>query len=148
MKYYSETLKQLFDSEEAVKAAEEEHAIALKNKEELEAQQKAEISKQKKELADKIDQAKLAYDEAYESFETAKKKANDILQEAKKQAGLEVRTAQENLNKAYKDVYDAIGEFNSKFGVYNRTYTGKDAVKEFRRASNQIDDFIRTFFWF
>ena len=72
MKYYSETLKQLFDSEEAVKTAEEEHAIALKNKEELEAQQKAELSKQKKELADKIDKAKAAYDEAYDAFDRSK----------------------------------------------------------------------------
>ena len=68
MKYYSETLKKLFDSEEACASAEKEHELALKKQKE----EKERMQASRKARAEEVEAAmKEAAD--------ARKKYNDLL---------------------------------------------------------------------
>ena len=134
MKYFSEITKKYYDSEKEALSAEE---VAIKEKEEAEAKRAAEekaLTTRKKELADKVDIAESALDEAYNHY-----------REVQRECSLKLQEAGEVVKKAEAEKVNAIKEFNKQFGVYRTCYTGEKAQKEFDRL---FDSFWNSFLMF
>ena len=119
--------------------------------------QKKEISNEKKILADNIEKADEALDKAYNEYNIAKDKVNELMKESDDKINLIVEEYNEKMSsildpakKAIKDAqenkYKALSEFNDKFGVYNVRYTGDRAYKEFQRVSSWINDIFNRMF--
>lgn len=136
MKFYSDELKQFFDTEEACLAAEETARQEAKEKN---------VTKAK--LAKDIEEADKAIDEAYAELD----KANEAVQELRKEYDAKVdaimNPARENLQKCLTNRRDAIRAFNDKFGVYTTTYRGSDAVDEWIKTTNLIDTVFNRFWY-
>ena len=82
MKYYSEKLKTLFDSEDSLIEAENKAEAETKAKEEAAAKEKAELSKAKQTLANAIDIADKQLDDAYAKLQGARDAVDKIYKEA------------------------------------------------------------------
>lgn len=158
MKFYSETLDKVFETEKECLKAERDFALEQKKKEEERKTQeekakeeKALISKQKKECADKIAKAEEELRIAQENYKVAQDKAAQILEESNKQVTDLLNTAQEEIKKAQRAKRDAIVEFSNKFGAYTKSYTGEKAIEEFNKALdtlNPFTDFLKNFWLF
>lgn len=154
MKYYSEKTKEFYDSAEACQNAESslETQLALKKKleEDLkkakEEANKLQVSKEKKELATAIEKAEEKVSEAYNKLEAAYTQANEIISEAKSRANDIIKESRADLRKAQQEKYNAVSEFNKKFGTYTTTYSGERAMEEIRRTNSWMNDLFRTFF--
>ena len=129
MKYYSETLKKLFDSEEGLKAAEK--AFEEKN---------TQNENTKKELSHKIENAEKAVDAAYKEYEEARKYAAKLMEESNREIIRILDEAKANITEAEKLRADAIVEFNQRFGTYRANYTGERAQRESERVQKMVDD--------
>lgn len=140
MKYYSETLNKMFDSQEELEQAEGkkqmEQAEAAKK---LKAKQ-LEISKDKKELSQAIDKADEELTKAYSDYEEALTSAKELIEAATIQARDLIKPTKQAVQKAQKDKYKAISEFNSKYGVYTKYYTGEKVKDELKRFSYLFDN--------
>ena len=68
MKFYSEVLEKFFDSEAECKKAEEEQLKLEKEQKEKEKIEAAAISKEKKNLANAIEEADLNLSKAYQNY--------------------------------------------------------------------------------
>ena len=119
--------KEFLEKQSAIKKAEEEKA--------------ENASRVKRELCSKIDKAQEEIDKAYEEYEEAKEKAKVILEESNDAVAKLLNGAKEKVVAAEKAKWDFITDFNSKFGPYKKTFTGKDATKEFERATNGLCQF-------
>ena len=147
MKIYSEILNKLFDTEEECVAAEKEHT---KKQEEVELQKKESakaISKEKKELSTAIEEAQQKLDEAYDQYELAKAKAKEMLETSNQQILNILNPAKDNIKKCQEDVWDAVANFNKKFGEYRVRYTNEKALNELKRSTAWINDIFGRFFW-
>lgn len=134
MKYYSEDLKKLYDSEADLLKAEDE---AKKQKDIAE--------NSRKEMARKIDEANDRIDRAYQSYDAAKKQVNDIINEAKKQVKDILDPAKKEISDAENARMEAIKEFNEKYGVYTETFSGDKAVEQYNRVLNQFNSTFENF---
>lgn len=156
MKYYSETLKKLFETEEElVRAEEREEKIKAE-----EAKIKEDLSNKKKAAAKKVEEATLAYDRATEEYEKAKKEIYLILKQSEDEAAKILQKAneevEERLEAEKKKLFDvkkqkmtAIEEFNKNYGPYKTVLTGENAKKEFERLSNDFDLWLNKLYkWF
>ena len=146
MKIYSEILNKMFDTEDECVKAEEEYQIEQERKE---AEKKAAVqavSKEKKELASAVELAEEALNKAYDEYEIAKEEARKIMEESNKQMLEILNPARDKIKQAQKEKYNAISNFNKKFGLYTAQYTGEKALKEFRRASSWLTDVFNQFF--
>lgn len=76
MKYYSEKLRTMFDTEDALKQAEKAHCKEQCKREEEQAQLKGKIEKAKQE----VDTLEKACDEAHKKWVEAKRELDDLLQ--------------------------------------------------------------------
>ena len=147
MKYYSDIVNKVFDSEEECVNAEKEFN---EKKEAAEAERKAKaalVSKEKKELSDAVEAAESKLSKAYEEYDLAKEEVKKILEESNQKALDILNPAKEAIREAQKERYTAISEFNKKYGIYTAQYTGDRAFKEFKRATNWIEDFFNRFTW-
>ena len=131
--------------EKARKADEE-----LEKKNAQEKQNKAQMSKEKKELCDKIDTAEKYVESAYDVYEDAKRKVDELYRDYKKQASEILEGARKAVIDAEEKRTEAILEYNRKYGVYRKIYTDKDAVeyrntvlKNFIDAWNIFGEFFR-----
>ena len=129
MKYYSEQLKKLFDTPEALADAESAY-----NREKVETEQS------KKVLAQRIEDAERAVDIAYKGYEEAKSQAAEILEKSNKQVADILNVAKAQINAAEKERTNAIVAFNQKFGTYRVNYTGERAKTESERVNRMIND--------
>lgn len=146
MKYYSDILNKIFDSEAECLNAEKIYKDE-QVKRDLEKREKASlISKEKKELADAIESAEAKVSKAYENYEIAKEKVKEILEKSNKEALSILNPAKQEIKDAQKERYTAISEFNKKFGTYTKQYTGTKAYEEFKRATSWIEDFLNNWF--
>lgn len=148
MKFYSDVLGKLFDSEEECKQAEEKYN---KEKEEKEAERKAKaalVSREKKELSDAVEAAEAKLSKAYEEYDLAKEEVKKILEESNQKALDILNPAKDAIREAQKERYTAISEFNKKYGIYTAQYTGDKAFREFKRATSWIEDFFNKGYWF
>lgn len=131
MKYYSEVLKKVYDTEEELKNAES-------------SAEKVECSK--KELAKKVEQADKRIELAYDNYSEAKKKVNSIIDEANKKIKEVMEPARKEIKDAELAKTEAIKEFNSKYGVYITTYSGERALKEYEKFAKTFDSMLDKFF--
>lgn len=142
MKYYSDLTKKIYESEKELNEAEEQV-----RKEEAEKEKKASlVSKDKKELANAIDRAEVALDEAYKNLDVARESARDVQKEALKQIERILRPAEERVKQAQAEKLDAVRKFNEKYGVYTTTLTGAKAAEEMSRVWRAFDKFFDGFF--
>lgn len=136
MKFYSEELKEFFDTEEQCLAEEEE------------ARQKAEEKKvTKAKLAKAVEDADKALDDAYEGLEEAKKKVTELQKEYGAKVDEIMNPTRDLIRECTKNRAEAIRAFNEKFGVYTTTYTGNKALNEMLKMEKLMDNMFRKF-WF
>ena len=143
MKYYSEKLSKLFESQEELEKAEvEANEGAVKEEEKL-----AVTKKEKKELAKAVDDADEALTKAYTEYDLARDEAKKIMSEARDKCKELLAPKETAIKEAERVKWNAIVDFNNKYGRYTRVYTGDEAIREFKRASNIIDNMFKHF-WF
>lgn len=143
MKYYSELTKKAYDTEEDCINAEKMFA-------EEEARKKEEasnLSKEKKELAKVIENADTELDEAYHAYNEARDKAAKIISDAEKDASKMIEEALATVKAAQRKRYEAISDFNKRFGVYTTHYDGDKALKELRRSTEWMNNIFGNLFW-
>lgn len=134
MKYYSETLKRLFDTPEELA----EHETAY-------ARDKAKDDLSKKVLSQKIEDAEKAVDKAYKEYEDAKNRAAEILEASNQQVADILNDAKAKIREAEKERTNAIVAFNQKYGAYRVNYTGERAKTESERINRMINDVFSAF---
>lgn len=113
-----------------------------------ETEKKNALSKEKKEMADAIKKADEDVSFALAEYEKAKEEARNIISKAKEEAKEIIQKAEENYKNMSNIRYNAIKEFNDKFGVYTTSYTGHKALEEYNRIVKTMDRWIDNFFGF
>lgn len=160
-KSFEEVSKLCADGERAFK---EEVA----KKAESEKQKNVEVSKERKELSEAIEEAENRLDIVRAKYEDASKQADALLTEASEQAEKDLKEAEEAYNRVHKDVnkrladarikakellapakkeveeaerakFNALLKFSERFGSYNVRYTGDRAAKEYNRMQKQLE---------
>ena len=134
MKYYSESLKKFYDSESDLLKAEEE-----------EKKQQAIAETSRKEMAKNIEEANTRIDKAYQEYEVAKKKVDDLIAETRQKVKSILDPAKKEISDAENARMEAIKEFNKKYGVYTETFSGDKAVEQYNRVLNQINSTFENF---
>jgi hypothetical protein len=129
MKFYSEKLNKLFDTEAALKDAEKILEKECK---------KHELGK--RALSQKIEEAEVALEEAYVNYDKVREEAARILDESNKQVIELLNTAKGKITEAEKARTDAIVAFNQQYGTYRANYTGERAKRESNRVNKIIND--------
>lgn len=141
MKYYSDKTGKLYECEKELVEAEETFDEQKKL-----AEKKIEAEKlSKKELADKIDEACTNLDAAREDFNKAKEALISEIKESIESAEQSLQVYREEVKKAEEAKYQAISEFNKKYGAYTKVYSGDKAYNEFKK---NLDWIINPFFPF
>ena len=138
MKYYSEKLDKMFESEKELLDAE-----AQLQAKELKAQQ---TEKTKKELAKAIENADEKINEANKLYEIAQQKAADILEKSNKEAKKVLDDAKEKVKQAEDEKLKALIEFNKRFGTYSKTITGEKAAEEYKKAVDRFNNSFESVF--
>lgn len=129
MKFYSELLKRTFtDYKTALEAEETEKARLAKEEKSFDVT--------KKELAKNIDACGEDVKKAYDEYAEAQNRVNEILEKSNAEMESIINAARERVRIAEKKRYDAISEFNRKFGTYTVSYTGEKAEEEFDKILN------------
>lgn len=136
MKFYSEELKQFFDTEEKCLAEEEKARVAAEEKK---------VTKAK--LAKAVEDADRALDNAYESLEKAKAEVEKLQKEYDAKVDAIMNPVKDHLKLMQRQRADAIKQFNDKFGVYTTTYTGNKALNEMIKMDKIFDNIFRRFYW-
>lgn len=137
MKYYSEELKSMFDTEEQLLAAEE----TARQKKESAKVTKAKYAKAVKDAETQVEIAHKSYDKAISKVQELQKEYDQKVKEI-------MDPAVDQLVKAQKDRADAITKFNDKYGTYTTTYTGNEALKEFDKFVDRCSKLFDNRFWF
>ena len=75
----------------------------------------------------------------------AGKKAEKIINEAKKQVKNILDPAKKEISDAENARMEAIKEFNEKYGVYTETFSGDKAVEQYNRVLNQFNSTFENF---
>ena len=143
MKYYSEILRKNFDSVKELEVAEK---AELKKQEE----EKAEVeqaSNEKKAMAKKVEEAEEAVREAYNKYDLARDDVQKIIAEANLEIKELLEPAKQAIIDAEKAKYEAVAEFNKKFGKYSVIYTGDKAFQEMKRAQKYMENLFNSI-WF
>lgn len=136
MRFYSDELKQFFDTEEQCLAEEEK------------ARQVAEEKKiTKAKLAKAVEDAEKDLDEAYAGLEEAKKQVAELQKEYDAKVDAIMNPARDLIKECVKARAEAIKKFNDNFGVYTTTYTGNKALNEFAKIDNLMNQFWKKFYW-
>ena len=136
MRYYSDELKEFFDTEEKLLAEEEKARQAAEEKK---------VTKAK--LAKAVDDADKALDNAYECLEEAKKKVAQLQKEYDEKVDAIMNPARDLIIECTKARADAIKAFNDKFGVYTTTYTGNKALNEMVKMEKIFDNIFKRFYY-
>ena len=133
MKFYSEKLKKLFDTEKDLVAAEK--VVDEEN------EKKKLASEQKKEEASKVEDAFKARNAAWREYNTklveARKIYNDAIIAAKKAFNETLTTATDAKDKAEEAYNTALKEFTAKYESYHMTLKDGDNVVTISNASDK-----------
>lgn len=150
MKFYSEKLDEMFDTLEALEAAEKstkkkkKAAVTEKDAEQPE-------TTTRKQLANDVEAADEAVKAAYASYESAKAQAEELSKQYLAQIDAILEPAKKAIKDAEQKRYEAIKKFNDNFGAYQVTYTGARAAEEMIKAMNNINAranrMFRDMFW-
>lgn len=139
MKFLSEITNKTYDSQEECMKAEELFLAKQKQEEEFKKQKANELSSQKKEAANAVENAIEKLSKAYDMYSKAEEEAKEIYKKAYEDAKKILLDAKLKVRDAQTEKFNAIAEFNKKFGPYKTTYTGEEA-NEF------LNKFEREFF--
>ena len=154
MKYYSEKLDKLFDSQEELLAAEASKARKKKATtiKEAPATVVEEEMPSRKQLAAEVETADEKVKEAYVNYEAAKVKVQELSQKYLAEVNNILEPAKKAVKDAEKVRYEAIRRFNDSYGAYQVTYTGARAADEMMKAMSNINSransLLRDMFWF
>ena len=136
MRYYSDELKEFFDTEEKLLAEEEK------------ARQTAEEKKvTKAKLAKAVEDADKDLDEAYAGLQVAKQQVAQLQKEYDEKVDAIMNPARDLIKECTKARADAIKAFNDKFGVYTTTYTGNKALNEMIKMEKIFDNICKRFYY-
>lgn len=148
MKIYGLDGKEYNTVEECIKA-DEAYTKAKEEAEAKEAENKALVSKQKKEKADAIKAAEDDLALAQTAYDRAEEKAREVILKAKEEAKSIMSEASKTLKEASNKKYETIAAFNKDFGVYTAKYTGKEALEEYNRFVRNFNNIWNNLFsWF
>ena len=136
MRYYSDELKQFFDTEEKLLAEEEKARQAAEEKK---------VTKAK--LAKAVEDADKDLDEAYAGLEAAKQKVAELQKEYDEKVDAIMNPARDLIKECTKARAEAIKAFNDKFGVYTTTYTGNKALNEMVKMEKIFDNIFKRFYY-
>jgi DNA repair ATPase RecN len=136
MKFYSEELKEFFDTEEQCLAEEEKARVEAEEKK---------VTKAK--LAKAIEDADKDLDEACAGLEVAKQQVAELQKEYDEKVDAIMNPARDLIKECTKARADAIKAFNDKFGVYTTTYTGNKALNEFAKLDNMMNQLWKRIYW-
>lgn len=135
MLYYSEKLEELFDSPESLELAESEYDKEQQEKEQIEKDKKAE----KKRLAKLIEDTEADIDKARDELVEVKAEALKLVESTEETVNKMLKDAEDKITEAQERRYEAIKNFNEKFGTYTKTYTGDEAYNEFKRNADLFE---------
>ena len=138
MLYYSKITKKFYDTADECEKAELD---ATKLKEKKEMQTKID----KNMITEKIKSLDEDLEKAYDNYRAAKDEATKILEESNEKVKTILQNAQKEVKAAQTAKYNAIKEYNDKYGVYQVSYSGNDALREFKRMfnfGNSIFDYL------
>lgn len=135
MRYYSDELKKLFDTEEKLLAEEEKARQAAEEKK---------VTKAK--LAKAVEDAEKDLEEAYAGLEEANKQVTELQKEYDAKVDAIMNPARDLIKECTKSRAEAIKAFNDKFGVYTTTYTGNKALQEFAKIDNMMNQIWKKFY--
>ena len=140
MKYFSEKLNELFDTQEALQEAEASSTKKKKKSSVKDSEPAVEPSvPTRKELASQVELADENLRKAYADYETAKVKAEELSKRYLEEVDAILDPARVAVQDAERARYDAIRKFNDSFGAYQVTYTGARAADELMKAMNNIN---------
>jgi hypothetical protein len=155
MRFYSDKLNKIFETEEELKAAETAKDSEIKKEEESKAlkveEDKKAISIRKKELSDVVEAKAKEFNSAYDKYEAAKAKAKKELNEKYKTLNAQAKAAEDEyakaiseaekeVRKASEEKTNAIAKFNEEFGPYKTVLTGDKAIAEYNRMVRNFED--------
>jgi hypothetical protein len=135
MKFYSEELKQFFETEEQCLAEEEKARVAAEEKK---------VTKAK--LAKAVEDTEKDLDEAYAGLKIAEEKVAELQKEYDAKVDAIMTPAHDRIKECAKARAEAIKQFNDKFGVYTTTYSGNKALNEFAKIDDMINQFWKRFY--
>lgn len=136
MRFYSDELKQFFDTEEQCLAEEEKARIKAEEKK---------VTKAK--LAKAVEDADKALDEAYEALNVAKDQVEELQKEFDSKVDAIMTPAYIKVKECIEARAQAIKEFNDKFGVYTTTYNGNQALNEVVKVNKILSNLFDRFYW-
>lgn len=154
MKFYSEKLEQLFDTEEELKAAEgkkkrkscastcKSSCTACEDACKESCTEKAQaVEKQpsRKVLSANIDAAETKVAEAHNAYNEAKAKISELSKKYIEDVAAIENEARKVVEEAEAARAEAIQEFNKYYGTYSAFYTGDRAEQELQRALNSMN---------
>lgn len=156
MKFYSEKLDKLFETQEELIAA--EHAATNKKKKKAVVTEEAPTAEEtvaqvpsKKQLAMDVEAADERVKEAYANYESAKSKVEELSKKYLAEVNEILEPAQKCVKDAEQSRYEAIRKFNDSYGAYQVTYTGARAADEMMKAISNINaranKMFRDMFW-
>jgi len=167
--FYSEVLDKYFDDEKECTKAEVQYQLDKQDKERaaLEEKKKAELaevkrneelaatSKEKKALSDAIEKSEVALTDAQNEYRTACEKYKEEVRRLKSEYINSVKKLEDELIKPTMDVvkecqekkYEALKNFNDRFGTYTVKYTGEKAYNEMRKTIDFMNNIFNNF-WF
>ena len=133
MKFYSEALKQFFDTEADCLSAEET------------ARQEAESKKATKaKYAKAVKDAEEALKAAYKKVADARDAVRELQKEYDERVDAIMDPALEEAKQCLNARKEAIRAFNEKYGTYTTTYTGNEALQEYESI---MKNFFNRFYW-
>jgi flagellar biosynthesis/type III secretory pathway protein FliH len=160
MKYYSEKLDKIFDTQEALNEAEEKHEAEQAKK----AEAKALVAKESADVQDAFKARNVARKAYNESLIKARKVYSEALQKARDEFEASLDESTKALKEAEEDYDTKLTAFQKahpegyhltlKDGDNVVTYTGnliddhsKALAKEFDEINNLFSEFFRRFYW-
>lgn len=148
MKFYSEKLDKLFNSEQELNEAE----AATKKAKKITVKETQETQPTKKQLANEVEAADAKVKQAYANYEAAKAKAEEMSKKYLAELNAILEPAEIAVKEAENVRYEAIRKFNDSYGAYHVTYTGARAADELMKAMSQLNaptnKWFKDLFWF
>lgn len=142
MKYFSEKLNTMYSTIEALEKAEKDYD----KKQQAAVKSTNEASNEKRKLAAAVESAEQRLADAYAYYDDNIAQCKKIQEEANKQIAEKLDPAKKRVKEAEKLKYDALVEFNNKYGAYTTTVTGKRAYDEFQRTCSWVNELFDSLF--
>lgn len=103
-------------------------------------EEKLKVSNRKKELANKVQEATDKVDYYTNEYIKVKADARKFLEEANKQAQDMLSKAAKQVEEASNEKLTAISNFNKEFGPYKTVLTGNEAIAEYNKVMQSLDE--------